>query len=225
MTIKGRAISPLNIFVIAFVSVVVCGTLWYEAKFYPPSLVSHEDSFGIGNTVSSALKDYGGLPDFSLTESHGRTFTKKDLLGKIWIANFIYAQCTGPCPLLTEKMGKLKMQLPADIHFASFSVDPQHDTPQKLRDFASMHGVKSGNRWFFVTGDKPKMYQLIRSGFTLAVSDNAKKEFGAKDDIIHTTRFALIDKNGKIRGYYNGADENELKQLRDDVKKLTEKKS
>lgn len=223
--IKGRDISPLNVFIIILVSVVVAGTLLYEVKFYSPARIQHSQVFGAGDTVTPEIKNYGALPDFSLKESYGKSFTKNDLIGKTWVVNFIYAQCSGPCPMLTERMNKLKTRLPEQIHFASFSVDPQHDTPQKLQDFAAMHGVKADSRWFFVTGDKTKMYNLIRSGFTLAVEDNAKKEFGTKDDIIHTTRFALIDKSGNVRGYYNGADENDIKLLRGDIGKLTGKNS
>ena len=216
----SKTISKLNAFILAIVFVIVACTLWYETKFYSPARFTHSETFGNGDAVMPELKNYGVLPEFSLIESHGKPFKRSNLLGKTWIANFIYAQCTGPCPMLTEKMAKLKAGLPSQIHFASFSVDPENDTPQKLQDFAAMHDVKTDRRWVFITGDKTKMYNLIRSGFTLAVADNAKKEFGAKDDIIHTTRFALIDKNGNVRGYYNGTDENDIKLLRSDIGKL-----
>lgn len=217
----SKTISKLHALILAIVFVIVACTLWYETKFYSPARFPHSGAFGSGDVVMPELKNYGVLPEFSLMESRGKPFTKSSILGKTWIANFIYAQCSGPCPMLTEKMAKLRASLPSQIHFASFSVDPKNDTPQKLQDFAAMHDVKTDSRWVFITGDKTKMYNLIRSGFTLAVADNAKKEYGAKDDILHTTRFALIDKNGNVRGYYNGTDENELKQLTYDVKKLT----
>ncbi len=216
---KKFPLSPAQCVILGIVFILIAATLYYETKYFSPSLVPHNTIFGNGNTVTPEVKDYGELPSFSLLDSHGKTFSKKNLKGKIWIANFIFASCSGPCPVLTEKMRKFHKELPDTTHFISFSVDPERDTPEKLLQYAKMHEAESP-RWAFITGKKSTIYTLIRSGFTLAVQDEAKS-LGAEDDIIHTTRFVLIDKNARVRGFYNAALDEDLKTMLSDLEKIT----
>lgn len=216
---KKFPFSPAQRIILGATFVLMAATLYYETKYFSPSLVPHNIIFGNGSTVTPEVKDYGELPAFSLVDSHGKTFSKQNMKGKIWIANFIFASCSGPCPVLTEKMRKFHKDLPDTTRFISFSVDPERDTPGKLLQYAQMHDAESP-RWAFVTGKKSTIYNLIRSGFTLAVQDDAKS-LGATDDIIHTTRFVLIDKNARVRGFYNAALNEDLQSMVSDFKRIT----
>lgn len=216
---KKFPFSTVRAAILATVFVLMAGTLYYEAKYFSPRNIPHNTAFGIGGDVTPDVRDFGGLPAFSLVDSNGKNFTRENLKGKFWIANFIFADCAGPCPVLTEKMRNFYKDLPDTTHFISFSVDPGKDTPEKLRHYARMHGAEK-SRWTFVTGEKSIMYNLIRSGFMLAVQDDAKS-IGAKDDIIHTTRFVLIDKNARVRGFYNGNSVEEIQNMFSDLEKIT----
>ena len=118
-------------------------------------------------TVSS----YGSVPEFTLTNQDGRTFGSADLRGKIWIADFIYTTCPGPCPMISNRMSELQEPLKnTDVHLVSFSVDPEKDTPNVLQTYAEKLGAEDG-RWDFLTGPKSSIYRLSRDGFKLAASD------------------------------------------------------
>ena len=110
------------------------------------------------------------LPDFSLTGKDGQRVTRADLLGNLWVANFIYTHCTDTCPLQSARMADLQKEF-TDPHlrFLSISVDPTRDTPAVLRAYALRFGA--GDRWWFVTGEKVPIYQLVQEGFHLSVED------------------------------------------------------
>src|SRR2546425_9870793 len=105
------------------------------------------------------LPIYGSVPDFELTAQSGTAFTRKDLEGKIWVADFIYTTCTGPCPLMTRKMRQVQAARP-EILLLSFSVDPEHDTPQVLSAYA--RAAQAHPSWFFLTGDRVTFQTLSR---------------------------------------------------------------
>lgn len=164
------------------------------------------------------LPDYGALDDFSLIERSGEPFRLKDMLGMIWIADFIFTRCSGPCPLLSTEMSALQKKLSRDVGFLSFSVDPDYDSPAILNEYAAGYGAETG-RWLFLTGDRSDMYRLIREGFHIGVDPNRKAK-SAGEAFIHSQRFVLVDGNGKIRGYYDGIDRDDLKRLSYDVAAL-----
>lgn len=165
------------------------------------------------------LADYGQIKDFSLRERSGKILTKQDLLGKVWVANFIFTRCKGPCPLLTKNMATLISELPEEIHFVSFSVDPEYDTPQVLSQYADSYGADK-DRWLFLTGKKQEMYDFIRKSFYLGVEeDSREKDPGYA--FIHSLRFALVDERGQVRSYYHGENAEELKKIQADLKALS----
>src|ERR1700756_190525 len=106
------------------------------------------------------------LPDFSLIDQNGNRVTLHDLAGKVWVADFIFTNCGGTCPLMTDKMRKLQEALPPDIYFVSFTVDPTRDTPKVLAAYAEEHRADRG-RWMFLTGDKEALYDVCVKGFKL----------------------------------------------------------
>src|ERR1041384_5274402 len=111
------------------------------------------------------LPNYGQIPDFKLTTQSGKELSRKDLDGKIWVADFIYTTCTGPCPLMTRKMRQVQSAEPK-VLLISFSVDPEYDTPEVLASYSrSVHALP---RWFFLTGDRAALQMLSREAFKLA---------------------------------------------------------
>ena len=167
-------------------------------------------------TAQPALLTYGAVPEFSLIDRTSKSITLDDLKGNVWVADFIFTNCAGTCPLISEQMSKLQETLPREIRFVSFTVDPLRDTPEVLAQYAKRYKAER-NRWFFLTGDKAALHDLCVKGFKLALDEASGTEV---EPITHSTRFVLIDKQGRIRGYYGGTDANDLARLSVDVKKL-----
>src|SRR5215470_14199076 len=162
------------------------------------------------------LTKYYPLPDFSLTDQADKTVTLADLKGKVWVADFIFTNCGGTCPIMTDKMRKLQERLPAEIRMVSITVDPDRDTPKALAAYAAEHGA-TRERWLFLTGDKQSLYDLCVKGFKLPLDESGGT---AAEPIAHSTRFVLVDKEGQIRGYYTGTEDDDMKRLSADIRKL-----
>jgi protein SCO1/2 len=158
----------------------------------------------------------GAVPEFSLKAQDARVVTRAELDGKIWIADFIFTSCAGMCPMMTGEMRRLQEKLPAEVRLVSFSVDPAHDTPEVLAAYAARNGADL-NRWVFLTGDKQALYKLSIEGFKLAVDDTVGTP---AEPVTHSSRFALIDRAGKIRGYYGIEDADAMKRLVVDAQRL-----
>jgi protein SCO1/2 len=163
-------------------------------------------------TVSS----YGTVPAFELTNQNGQPFGSTQLQGKIWIADFIYTTCPGPCPMISSRMSELQKPLEkSDVHLVSFTVDPAKDTPEVLRGYAEKLQAQPG-RWDFLTGPQSSIYDISRNGFKLAVSDGSE-EAGLP---LHSTRMILVDRHGAIRGYYDAAEADAVTKLLADTNHL-----
>jgi len=146
------------------------------------------------------------VPPFSLTERSGRTITNNDLLGKIWVADFIYTTCPGPCPLVSASMAKLQAATANDpqVQLVTFSVDPTTDTPAVLSDYADKLGA-SPTRWWFLTGSEKAIYDVVRNGFLLPIVDNSGQPLEpGQYKVTHSTQVAVVDANGVIEGYFDG---------------------
>jgi protein SCO1/2 len=145
------------------------------------------------------LSSYGTVPPFALVNQEAQPFGSAQLAGKIWIADFIFTSCPGPCPIISSRMSELQKPLEkSDVHLVSFSVDPEKDTPEVLRGYAEKLKAQP-KRWDFLTGPHAAIYSLMRDGFKLAVSDGSDEQ-GMP---VHTTRVVLVDRRGTIRGYYD----------------------
>lgn len=165
----------------------------------------------------SVLPVYGVVPDFALTERSGRTVRLEDLKGRIWIADFIFTSCAGPCPMLSQQMSGFQTSLSRapEVRLVSFSVDPERDTPAVLSEYAERYRADR-ERWLFLTGGRKAVYRLIREGFRLSVEEAPEDE----GQILHSLRFALVDRAGRVRGYYNGDDPESLRRLLPDIDRL-----
>jgi protein SCO1/2 len=168
--------------------------------------------------VQAKLGNYGSVPDFSLTDQNGAPFSSATALAGVnWIADFIYTTCPGPCPRMSSQMHQVQTAL-ADVdgvRLVSFTVDPAHDTPPVLADYARRYSAKPGI-WFFLTGPQETLQHLSRDAFMLG-DVNASLE--------HSTRFVLVDRQSRIRGYYLTSEPDAITRLIADTKALDRLKS
>ncbi len=158
------------------------------------------------------------VPGFSLTRQDGRTITPDDLAGSVWVADFIFTRCAGPCPQLSLRMRSLQKgiaEFGGAVKLVSFSVDPTYDQPPVLRAYAKRYGAEPDLWWFLTCDDKPMMYELVKSGFLQALS-----EAKGSAPIIHSTRFVLVDQKGDIRAWYDGLDPASKALIIRDAKRL-----
>jgi protein SCO1/2 len=162
------------------------------------------------------------IPPFTLNERSGKVITNSDLNGKVWVADFVYTTCPGPCPLVTAEMAKIQQAVASDPHvqLVTFTVDPQTDTPPVLAAYADKFHADP-NKWWFLTGPEKPLYALIQNGFLQAVEDDHGQKLDAgQGTVTHSTYFALVDANGIMRGAYQSQDPDECKQLLTDIAAL-----
>jgi protein SCO1 len=168
-----------------------------------------------GMKADPDLPDYGAVPPFSLTDRTERPVRLSDLAGKVWVVDFIFTSCPGPCPAMTSQMKRLQDELKGkrQVRLVSITVDPETDTPAVLSRYAAAVGGDP-ERWFFLTGPKNEIRNLANQGLHLAVAENpnaaTNPEQGA---IIHSTRFVLVDGRAHIRGYFDSTDDQSLQEL------------
>ena len=173
------------------------------------------------NEKGSRLPIYWAVPNFQLIAHDGKPFGLKDLKGKIWVAEFFFASCAGICPIMNQNMMEVQKAFAnnPDVLIVSITVDPKNDTPEILREYRQNFDAMDG-KWFFLTGDKKAIYQLARHGFKVAAEEVPPQEEGGPSDFIHSDRFVLVDRQGRIRGFYNGTDKGQVRKLIADIKRL-----
>jgi len=158
------------------------------------------------------LPEIGNIPQFEFTNSDGNTVTLDNLKGKVWVADFIFTTCTMACPMMTGNMNIVhkKFKKNDNVRLVSISVYPEYDTPEVLKNYASQYDADT-EKWLFLTGKEDAVKDIIRDGFKI----------GDYEDIIfHSEKFALVDKKGIIRAYYNGMKSEDMKQLKKDINAL-----
>ncbi|MDP5026872.1 MAG: SCO family protein [Flavobacterium sp.] len=181
----------------------------------------------VDSTVQHIGNDHK-IANFSFTNQNGKTITEKDYENTIYVADFFFTTCPTICPKMTDNMVWLQNQLKnySEVKLLSFSVTPDIDTPEVLKEYALEKGVDDA-RWNLVTGDKSAIYYLARKSY-LAVKTGKPEELY---DMVHTENFILIDKNKRIRGFYDGTNLDQptndpktknMKQLLEDIIWLNE---
>ena len=147
----------------------------------------------------------GPVPEFTLTESHGQTMTRADLLGKIWVANLIFTSCPDTCPALSGAMGKLDRALGDrdDVRLVSITITPEYDQPPVLRAYAET--FKASKKWLFFTGAREQITKLANEGFWLSA--------GTPGTVTHSEKFVLVDRKGHVRGFYDGMKAESIAEL------------
>ena len=153
------------------------------------------------------LSVFGQIADFSLVEKSGRAVTKESLKGRSWIASFIFTRCRGQCLVMNRRTKDLHRALKNTL-FVSFSSDPDFDSPEVLRQYAERFDAE--DNWLFLTGNK----QTVN---TVAVSLKLSR---IDEPMMHSTSFILIDGEGNIRGYYDSNDDEAIKRLKADSRRL-----
>jgi protein SCO1/2 len=181
-------------------------------------------ALGIGLAVRAhrapALPVLAQLPPFSLVDQHGRPLTGESLHGRVVVADFIFTRCAGVCPAMTARLARLRRELPREILFVSFTVDPGHDTAEVLARYAQGFGADEG--WLFVTGPQKALYALSTEGFKLGAFEVPAGQQSTEGDgpFLHSSKLVLLDAASSIRGYYDSADEAAVQRLAEDARRL-----
>ena len=166
-----------------------------------------------GCSAKAGLPSYAVVPDFTLVDQTGAAFESKAKLDhNVWIADFVYTSCAGPCPRMSSQMHQVDKELASipNIRLVSFTVDPKNDTPPVLAEYAS-HFAADPSRWFFLTGPEDKLQHLSKNVFML-------NDTGG--NLEHSTRFVLVDKESRVRGYYLTEETDAIARLIADAKML-----
>ena len=162
----------------------------------------------------SKLPSHGFVPEFNtLTDQSGRPFDSKQRLdGKVWVANFIFTTCAGPCPRMTSQFRKIRDQVKdhPDLRMVSFTIDPARDTPEALATYGKTFAADP-DKWYFLTGKQADLHHLSREVFMLGNVDGTLE---------HSSRFVLVDKQSNIRGFYDSSDAEAIQQLVKDMREL-----
>ena len=210
-----------RLFAIVFsvLSLIILG-LFYNAlqpkktlAIYQPSMVNPE----LVDSTLQHVKKYHTIADFSLTNQNGTTITQADYAGKIYIADFFFTTCPTICPIMTKNMGAIQEKIVDDpeVLLLSHSVTPTIDSVAQLKKYALEKGVLD-TKWNLVTGDKKQIYKLARKSYLAVKTDGD----GGPFDMIHTENFILVDKERRIRGFYDGTKATDVEKLMEDLQIL-----
>ena len=207
----------LIVFFIVF-SVVAISSFNYvqtqekKLPIYSPSMVSDE----LVEEEVRYVKKYHRISDFSLLNQNGNNVTQEDYKNKIYVADFFFTTCPDICPIMTGNMLYLQENLKdTNVMLASFSVTPKIDTVEVLKEYSTLKGVDD-SKWNLMTGDKKQIYDLARKSYLVAKAIPDGKNHG----MIHTENFVLVDRDKRIRGYYDGTNIEDMDKLLDDIQIL-----
>ena len=201
------------------VSVVIV-YLFYNAlqpkkklPIYQPSMVSQEL---VDSTLLYKIK-YHTIANFDHINQNGVTITQKDYTDKIYVADFFFTTCPSICPIMTKNMAYIQNSIlnDPDVLLLSHSVTPRIDSVEQLKKYALEKGVVD-DKWNLVTGDKRQIYELARKSYLAVKTDGD----GGPYDMIHTENFILVDKERRIRGFYDGTNSEDMEKLLGDLKIL-----
>ena len=180
----------------------------------------------LSRQVHPKLPVIGEVHEFQLTNQFGVPVSLQDLRGKVWVADIIFTRCPGPCAMMTRHMSALQAELPKtdQLGFLSLTADPQFDQPPVLKKYGETFGADQ-TRWMFLTGPKVDLYRLAMAGLKLSVGENPDEGVKKMEDLfIHSTRFVVLDRAGRLRAYVDGADPKCREQLRPIVESLLAEK-
>lgn len=169
--------------------------------------------FSCGQQVAEEpLPVLGQVEHFTLTNQNGEAFGMEDLKGRVWVADFFFSNCPGPCPRMSTLMGDIQRETQdiEELRIVSITVDPERDTPAAMKAYGERYGAIDG-RWYFLTGPQELLHRLASKDFNL---------FDVDGSLQHSTRFALIDREGRIRGYYSTGENGSYARIPEDARKL-----
>ena len=149
--------------------------------------------------------------DFALTSQNNSKITLKQLKGSVWVADFVFTACSGICPAMSTHMSKLSksFEMHNDVHMVSISVNPENDSPDVLNKYSKKYDAN--DHWIFLTGPRDDIQKLAVESFKIG---------DMKEIMFHSAMFVLVDRKGRIRGYYDSGDQNRIKDLYTDLSRL-----
>lgn len=200
-------------------SVVIISIIYSVLKpvkklpIYQPNMVNAE----LVDTTLQYVRKYHTIGDFELYNQNGDTITQEFYQDKIYIADFFFTTCVTICPIMTDHMLQIQEKIKDDpeIFLLSHTVFPKTDSVPVLKTYAMEKGVRD-EKWNLVTGKKKEIYDLARKSYLASKSDGN----GGPYDVIHTENFVLVDKEKRIRGFYDGTDPKAIENLMEDIKIL-----
>ena len=165
---------------------------------------------GIGHRIGS----------FAFKNQNDDVVSLQDVKDKVFVVEYFFTTCGSICPVMTEQMTRVqaKYEGEEDFKILSFTVDPETDSVEVMRRYASKHNAVDG-QWHFLTGNKKELYSLARNSFFVLKPAEAANLGDAGSDFIHTNNFVLVDRQQRIRGYYDGTSISEVNQLMEDIEK------
>lgn len=168
-----------------------------------------------GSDSAKTLPKVNVVSSFALIDQDGKMFGDEDLRGKVWVVDFIFTRCKGPCPLMTEKMAELQREFKGDerVHFVTITMDARFDSPKVMKEFAEERGADFST-WHFLTGNAEEILSIARNIFKVPAD---------RDPEMHTTRFVLIDKEGFIRSYHDSLEPESFGSLKSHLHSLKKK--
>ena len=184
-----------------------------KLPIYQPNMVS----FQLVDSTVQHVKRFHKIKDFSLVNQNGEKVTNENYRDKIYIADFFFTTCQGICPIMKENMIILQDEYKDDdqVYLLSHTVTPEIDTKEVLKKYSLEKGIID-SKWNLVTGDKKQIYNLARKSYLVAEDIEKSKLF----EMIHTENFVLVDPERRIRGFYDGTDQESMNALIYDIKVL-----
>ena len=172
-----------------------------------------------GREVTDTL--FRTLPDFRMTNQQGQVITQEAVKGKIHVADFFFARCPGICPKMSSQMQRVQDAFlnDSDVVILSYTVDPKNDTVAALERYADQYGAQPG-RWHLLTGGKREIYDLAKRGYYVTAKEDDSTSTNLEDQFVHTDKFVLVDRDGVIRGFYNGTSREDVDKLILEIKVL-----
>jgi len=209
---------PLAI-VMAILSIIIITSIYTLLKpekklpIFQPDMVNSE----LVDSTVQAVRKYHKIADFKLFNQNGETITQDTYKDKIYVADFFFTTCLTICPIMTGHMLEIQERLKDDpeVLLLSHTVIPVADSVPQLKKYALEKGVNDA-KWNLVTGDKKQIYELARKSYLATKSDGD----GGPYDMIHTENFILVDKEKRIRGFYDGTNAEAIDDLMNDIETL-----
>jgi protein SCO1 len=186
-------------------------------KYFPQVTANGEDVLrdAKGDTL------FNQVPEFQLTSQLNQPISQKDLDGTIYVADFFFATCPDICKQMSSQLVRVQEAFRDEpqVKLVSFTVNPEYDTPEVLKEYGERYGAMS-DKWYFLTGDRDAIYTLAKRGFYLPVM-----QVEGQQDFIHSEKFMLVDKDRYVRGIYDGTDRDDVDRLILEIKVLLDEYS
>lgn len=176
------------------------------------------------DVVDSSLLRVGvghRIGDFEFTNQAGKKISLADIKGSVFVAEYFFTTCGTICPIMNQQMMRIQKKFKGNpaVKLLSFTVDPDVDDVEQIKNYAEGHEAVPG-QWHFLTGDKTKLYEVARKSFFVLKPAEAENAGDAGGDFIHTNNFVLVDQELRIRGYYDGTKEKDVNLLMDNIELL-----